>query len=239
MPMFEENYDSITVQDEDLIPLNAILEIQSSEIEDYYPRLDAFYDRLDAQWSSFSSFDDYAAMVEQAVATEDAYFQGFLAARFANKKEEEREVVIVTGVRRRAPPSGGSLGPYFTGGGGGGGGGGISSLLTDTQKANLRANLKATLKATDAEIDALVEQIDTLSKRNPLVAFYAAQLAGIQNPRLEKGKIVAFLTQNELNAINSLLNLLRTPQAADAKRRLDQGIRTGTIRIARRFGKYG
>jgi hypothetical protein len=230
--MFEENYDSITVQDEDLIPLNAILEIQSSEIEDYYQRLDAFYDHLDAQWSSFSSFDDYAAMVEQAVATEDAYFQGFLAARFANKKEEEREVVIVTGVRRRAPPSGGSLGPYFTGGGGGGG---ISRLLTDTQKANIRVNLKKVFPGiTDAEIDALVAQLDA----NPLLWGHALQFAKDIPIGNEKGRAYARLTRAQLNAANAILNGLGTPQAAAAKQRLNQGIRNGSIRILR-YGKYG
>jgi hypothetical protein len=234
--MFEENYDSITVQDEDLIPLNAILEIQSSEIEDYYQRLDAFYDHLDAQWSSFSSFDDYAAMVEQAVATEDAYFQGFLAARFANKKEEEREVVIVTGVRRRAPPSGGSLGPYFTGGGGG-----VSSLilglLTDEQKANIRANLKRLFPGlTDTEIDALAGQIFS----NLSLAASAVKLAKtIENPKLEKGQVVAYLTSEQLAAINNILNRLGTPQAAAAKQRLDQAIRNGSIRIKSPRGRYG
>ncbi len=234
MPMFEENYDSIAVQDEDLIPLNAILEVESSEIEDYYPRLDAFYDHLDAQWSSFSSFDDYAAMVEQAAATEDAYFQGFLAARFANKKEEEREVVIVTGVRRRAPPSGGSLGPYFTGGGGGGGGG-ISNLLTDAQKANVRANLKKIFPGiTDAEIDALVAQLDA----NPLLYRFVGPLFKEIKLQNEKGKVVAYLSKDQLSAANKILNGLGTPQAAAAKQRLDQAIRNGSVRIIR-HGKYG
>ncbi|GIU65985.1 hypothetical protein [Candidatus Phycosocius spiralis] len=238
MPTLKKNYDSIAAQDEDLIPLNAILEVESSEIEDYYPRLDAFYDHLDAQWSSFSSFDDYAAMVEQAVATEDAYFQGFLAARFANKIGQRVEHVIVRGVRRRAPSSGGSLGPYFTGGGrGGGGGGGVfSRLLTDTQKANLRANLKMLFPGiTDAEIDVLVAQLDA----NPLLLAYAWPLRREIPILNDKGRVYVLLSKEQLNAANAILNGLRTPEAAAAKQRLDQAIKNGSIRIKRPPGRYG
>lgn len=212
MPTFEE--ENPVDGNEEVIAPNDVLDVIGINVSEYLPRLDSFFDNLDAQAASFSSLTTFQSVVDQAAAAETAYQEGFLAA----KKPEPRqtETVTVTAPRER----GLSL-PR--------GGGGLASLLSQQQRSNIRQNLKAIFVGiTDAEIDALLAQV----QNSPTAMLQLASIGNVPT-RTVNGQTVATLRNSQQRTINRVLLSLNTPQSISAMNRFGAAILSGRIRIIR------
>jgi hypothetical protein len=112
------------------------------------PRLDNFFDDLDALYSN-QSFNSFSSNLDSLLDAEFIFLEGFLQSK---KDEPKTETVTVTAPRPRGLsigrplPSGTSSSGFF-------------GFLNEQQRRNIRANLKLIFGVTDAEIDKLVAQI--------------------------------------------------------------------------------
>lgn len=214
MPTFEEENPSIGIGNEEVISPADVLDVHGIDIDDYLPRLDALFDSLDAQSSSFTSIVDFGTVVDQAMASEALFLEGYLEA----KKPEPRKAEVVTVTARRG--AGLSL-PR--------GGGGLASLISPQQRINVRQNLKAIFPGiTDAEIDAIVAQIE-----NSPSAMLALLRVGDIPTRASNGVTTANLRNSQLRTINGVLRSLNTTQSINALNLLGAAVRSGRVRVIR------
>lgn len=212
MPTFEE--ENASVGNEEVIAPADVLDVNGIDDTAYLPRLDSLFDNLDAQSSSYTSVSSFESVVNQAMANEAVYLEGFLQAKKTEPRKPEK--VTVTASRGK----GLSL-PRV--------GGGLASLISPQQRQNIRQNLKAIFPGiTDAEIDALVSQI----QNSPSAMLALAGIGDIPT-RISNGNVVATLRNTQLRTINAVLRSLNTTESINAMNRLGAAIHSGRVTVTK------